>query len=106
MTLYSTTALPSLDLIGGVETLQRMLLPHTAISQVAWDKDTQTTVAVLRTEGTQLALNAIADTLARFNVPFIYSCDLLSAIQVAKELAHNEDVVEIGDYRLEDSLSL
>lgn len=102
MTLYSTTALPSLDLIGGVETLQRMLLPHTAISQVAWDKDTQTTVAVLKTEGTQLALNALADTLIRFNIPFIYSCDLVSAIQVAQELAHNDNVVEFQEYRLED----
>jgi len=103
MTLYATTSLPSLDLIGGVETLQRLLLPHTAIAQIAWDNDTQTTVAVLKTEGTELALYAIRDTLTSWNLPFIESSNLLSAIQKAKELAHNDNVVEFEEYRLEDS---
>lgn len=103
MTLYSTTALPSLDLIGGVETIQRLLLPHTAIAQIGWDNNTRTTVAVLKTEGTELALNAIRDTLVAFNLPFIPSHTLTEAIRYARNLAHNDNVVEFQEYRLEDS---
>lgn len=103
MTLYSTTALPSLDLISGVENIQRLLLSHTAIAAIGFDNNTLTTVAVLKTEGTVYALQAIRDTLVKFDLPFIQSRTLTEAIRNAKNLAHNENVVEFQEYRLEDS---
>lgn len=106
MTLYATTAVPSLDLLGGVETLQRLLQPHTEVASAAYDDDTQTTVAVLKTNGTHLALEAVRDTLSRFQLPLNEARSFAYAVHKAQELAHGHNVVEIGDYRLEDSFSL
>ncbi len=106
MTLYSTTAVPSLDLLGGVETLQRLLQNHTQVANAAYDNDTQTTVAVLKTEGGELCLKAVHETLSRFHLPVDEARSLAYAIHKAQEMAHGHDVVEIGDYRLEDTFSL
>ena len=106
MTLYATTAVPSLDLLGGVETLQRLLQPHTEVASAAYNNDTQTTVAVLKTNGGELCLNAVRETLNRFQLPVDEARSLAYAIHKAQEMAHGHNVVEIGDYRLEDSFSL
>jgi hypothetical protein len=106
MTLYATTAVPSLDLLGGVETLQRLLQPHTEVASAAYDDDTQTTVAVLKTNGGQLCLNAVRESLSRFELPVNEARSLAYAIHKAQELANGHNVVEIGDYRLEDSSTL
>lgn len=106
MTLYATTAVPSLDLLGGVETLQRLLQPHTEVASAAYDDDTQTTVAVLKTNGGELCLNAVRETLSRFQLPVDEARSLAYAIHKAEKLAHGHHVVEIGDYKMEDSFSL
>lgn len=106
MTLYATTAVPSLDLLGGVETLQRLLQEHTEVASAAYDDETQTTVAVLKTNGGELCLNAVRDTLSRFKLSVNESRSLAYAIHQAQEMAHGHNVVEIGDYKLEDSFSL
>ena len=106
MTLYATTAVPSLDLLGGVETLQRLLQSHTEVSSAVYDDATQTTIAVLKTEGSQLCLNAVRDTLSRFQLPVEEARSFAYAVHKAQEMAHGQDVVEIGNYRLEDSFSL
>jgi len=106
MTLYATTAVPSLDLLGGVETLQRLLQSHTQVASAAYDNDTQTTVAVLKTNGGQLCLKAVRDSLSRFELPLNEARSFAYAVHKAQELANGHDVVEIGDYRLEDSYTL
>lgn len=106
MTLYATTAVPSLDLLGGVETLQRLLQSHTQVANAAYDDATQTTVAVLKTDGGELCLNAVRETLSRFKLSVDEARSLPYAIHQAQEMAHGHDVVEIGDYRLEDSSTL
>lgn len=106
MTLYATTAVPSLDLLGGVETLQRLLQSHTAVASAAFDETTQTTIAVLKTEGGQLCLNAVRESLSRFQLPVEEARSFAYAVHVAQEKAHGTSVVEIGDYRLEDTFSL
>jgi hypothetical protein len=106
MTLYATTAVPSLDLLGGVETLQRILQSHTEVASAAYDDDTQTTVAVLKTNGGELCLNSVRDTLSRFQLPLDEARSFAYAVHKAQEMAHGHNVVEIGDYRLEDSFSL
>jgi hypothetical protein len=106
MTLYATTAVPSLNLLGGVETLQRILQPHTEITNVAWDEEHQTTVAVLKTNGEHNCLEAVAEVMQRFQVPLIESKDLIDAIHTAKVMANTHELVEIGDYKIEDSYSL
>lgn len=106
MTLYTTTAVPSFDLLGGIDTLQRLLQSHTEIERVVWDERTQTTVAVLKTNGTQICLKAVADTLDRFKLPLIESEGLAEAIQTAKVMAHAQDVFELCGYKLEDTFSL
>lgn len=106
MTLYSTTAIPALDLLGGVETLQRLLLPHTEITNIAWDSQTQSTIAVLKTSGSALCLNPIREALQRFQVPLNEAQTLAGALYQAKELAHGQEIVEINGYALEDSFVL
>lgn len=106
MTLYATTAVPSLDLLGGVETLQRILQSHTEVASAAYDEDTQLTVAVLKTYGGELCLNSVRETLSRFQLPLNEARSFAYAVHKAQEMAHGHDVVEIGNYRLEDSFSL
>lgn len=106
MTLYSTTAVPSLDLLGGVETLQRLLQSHTQVAGAAYDAATQTTVAVLKTNGGEIALKAVRDTLSRFQLPVDEARTFAYAVHKAEEMAHGHNVVEIEDYRLEDSVGL
>ena len=103
MTLYATTAVPSLDFLSGVETLQRILQTHTLVASAAYDDDTQTIVAVLKTEGGHLALDSVRDTLTRYQLPFNEMRSFAYAVHKAQEMAHGHQVVEIGDYRLEDS---
>jgi len=106
MTLYATTAVPSLNAIGGVETLQRILQSHTEVAGAVYDNDTQTTVAVLKTHGGELCLNSVRETLSRFQLPLDEARSLAYALHKAQEMAHGHNVVEIGNYRLEDSFSL
>jgi len=103
MTLYATTAVPSLDFLSGVETLQRILQSHTQVAGAAYDNHTQTIVAVLKTEGGQLALDAVRDTLSRYQLPLNEVRSFAYAVHKAQEMAHGRQVVEIGDYRLEDT---
>lgn len=103
MTLYATTAVPSLDLLGGVETLQRILQSHTEVASAAFDEKTLTTIAVLKTNGGISALDAVRDTLKRFELHIEEARSLAWAIHKANEMSNGVDVVEIGNYRLEDS---
>ena len=106
MTLYTTTAVPSLDLLGGVETLQRLLQPHTEISRVAWDGEHQQTIAVLKTNGDYKLVEEVAKLMNRFELPLYEARGLVDAIHTASAMANTDDVVEIGDYKLEDTYSL
>jgi 3-deoxy-D-manno-octulosonic acid (KDO) 8-phosphate synthase len=106
MTLYATTVVPSLDLLSGVQTIQRLLQSHTEISNVAWDEANQITVAVLETHGPHHCLEAVTETLKQFEVPVIECRGLVHAINKAKELAHTENVVEFESFRVEDSFNI
>ena len=103
MTLYSTTAVPSYNLFGGVDALQRILKPHTEIARVAWDEKNHLTVAVLETHGTHNCLDAVARSLKQFEVMLFECDDLVQAIKKAKELAHTEEIFELIEQRVDNS---
>ena len=105
MSLYATTVIPSFDGVSGVNTLQRLLNDSTLVAHAIYDAETQSTVAILKTDGTELCLERAAEALKRFDVPLIKSHSLLDAISRAKKLAHDRDLVEITDYHLEDTFS-
>jgi hypothetical protein len=88
MSIYSATALPSLDLLGGVETIQRILKPHTEIAKIAWDEHNSRTVAVLKTQGSHNAVEVIADAMKAFDAPLLECRSLAHAVVHAKALAH------------------
>jgi hypothetical protein len=106
MSIYSTTALPSLDLIGGVETLQRILLPHTEIAKIAWDQKNLRTVAVLETHGAHNAFETIVDAMKAFEAPLFECKSLSDAVTHAQLLAKNKNVVDFTPFDSQDPYSL
>jgi len=106
MSIYSATALPSLDLLGGVETIQRLLKPHTEIKKIAWDEQNSRTVAVLKTQGEHNAVESIADSMKAFQVP-LYECrSLADAVTHARFLAHSNNIVDFEGFDSHDPYSL
>ena len=103
MSLYATAVIPSLDGVGGVNTLQRLVNDSTLVAHAIYDAETQSTVAILKTIDNELVLRNLAESLKRFDVALVTSHSLLDAISKAKKLAHDRDLVEITDYHLEDS---
>lgn len=106
MSIYSATALPSLDLLGGVETIQRLLKPHTEITKIAWDERNSRTVAVLKTHGEHKALEVIADSMKVFDAPLLECRSLADAVTHAKALAHSNNVVDFEGFDSHDPYSL
>jgi len=106
MSIYSTTALPSLDLLGGVETLQRILKPHTAIAKIAWDQKNLRTIAVLETHGSHNAFETVADAMKTFEAPIFECKSLTDAVTHARLLAKNENVVDFTGLDTKDPYSL
>jgi hypothetical protein len=106
MSIYSTTALPSLDLLGGVETIQRLLKPHTEITKIAWDEQNSRTVAVLKTQGAHNALNVIAEAMKPFDAPLLECRSLAHAVTHAKALAHSNNVVDFEGFDSHDPYRL
>jgi hypothetical protein len=108
MSIYSTTALPSLDLLGGVEALQRLLdqKAHTHIAKIAWDEETSRTIAVLETHGEQKAVDAIAEIMQRFQIELIKCRSLSHAVLQASTLAHNKNVVDFTGFDHNDPYSI
>ena len=108
MSIYSTTALPSLDLLGGVEALQRLLdqKAHTHITKIAWDDENSRTIAVLETNGKQNAVDAVAEIMQRFQLELIECRSLAHAVSLACTLAHNKDVVDFTGFVNSDPYSI
>jgi uncharacterized membrane-anchored protein YjiN (DUF445 family) len=108
MSIYSTTALPSLDLLGGVEALQRLLdqKAHTHIAKIAWDDENSRTIAVLETNGQQNAVDAVAEIMQRFQLELIECRSLAHAVSLACTLAHNKDVVDFTGFVNSDPYSI
>jgi hypothetical protein len=106
MSIYSATALPSLDLLGGVETIQRILKPHTEITKIAWDEHNSRTVAVLKTQGSHNAVEVIADAMKVFDAPLLECRSLAHAVTHAKALAHTNNVVDFEGFDSEDPYRL
>lgn len=103
MSLYATTVIPSYDGLGGIETLSRIIKDSSLVAHAIYDEESKATVAILKTEGSDLVLRRIAESLEKFDVPVITSHSLLDAIDKAKKFAHNRELVEITNYRLEDT---
>jgi hypothetical protein len=106
MSIYSATALPSLDLLGGVETIQRLLKPHTEITKIAWDEQNSRTVAVLKTQGAHNALEVIAESMKVFDAPLVECRSLAHAVTHAKALAHSNNVVDFEGFDSHDPYRL
>jgi hypothetical protein len=106
MSIYSTTAMPSLDLLGGVEAIQRMLKPHTEISKVAWDETNSRAVAVLETHGGQNALQSITSALREMEVPIFECKSLTDAVITARILSSSENVVDFTPFSTDDPFSV
>jgi len=102
MSIYSATALPSLDLLGGVETIQRLLKPHTEIAKIAWDEQNSRTVAVLKTHGAHNAVEVIAESMKAFDAPLLECRSLAHAVTHAKALAHSNNVVDFEGFDSHD----
>jgi len=102
MSIYSATALPSLDLLGGVETIQRLLKPHTEIAKIAWDERNSRTVAVLKTQGAHNAVEIIAESMKAFDAPLLECRSLAHAVTHAKALAHSNNVVDFEGFDSHD----
>lgn len=103
MSLYATTVIPSLDGVGGVDTLQRLVNDATLISHAIYDEESHSTVAILKTTGGDVGIRNLRETLNRFDVPLITSHSLLDAISKAKKFAHDKELVDVADYHLLDS---
>lgn len=95
MTLYATTAIPSLDLTSAIHTLQRLSGPVVSLSHIGWNEKDHLCVAVLKTETPQV-ITELKETLSKFNCALNESNILSTAIKCAKEVA---DVVEFDDIR-------
>ena len=106
MSIYSATALPSLDLLGGVETIQRLLKPHTEIAKIAWDEQNSRTVAVLETHGAHNAVQVIAESMKAFDAPLLECRSLAHAVTHAKALAHSNNVVDFEGFDSHDPYRL
>jgi hypothetical protein len=106
MSIYSATAVPSLDLLGGVETIQRLLKPHTEIAKIAWDEQNSRTVAVLETHGAHNAVQVIAESMKAFDAPLLECRSLAHAVTHAKALAHSNNVVDFEGFDSHDPYRL
>lgn len=106
MSMYTTTAVPSLDALGGLETISRLLQPHTEIIEAAWDAKSGNTVAVLETRGPIGCLKAVAEIINQFKLPLYQSSSFNDIHLKAQEFAHEAELVEITNFRLEDTFSL
>ena len=106
MSIYSATAVPSLDLLGGVETIQRLLKPHTEIAKIAWDEQNSRTVAVLETHGAHNAVQVIAESMKTFDAPLLECRSLAHAVTHAKALAHSNNVVDFEGFDSHDPYRL
>ncbi len=95
MTLYATTAIPSLDLTSAVHTLQRLTGPVVSVSHIGWNEKNHLCVAILKTETPQV-LKELRETLGRFDCALKESSFLSSALRDANQVA---DVVEFDDIR-------
>ena len=77
MSWYATTVIPSFDGLGGIETLSRIIKDSSLVAHAIYDEDCHATVAILKTEGSDLVLRRIAEALEKFDVPVITSHSLL-----------------------------
>lgn len=100
MTLYATTAIPSLDLTSGVHTLQRLSGPVVSLSHIGWNEKDHLCVAILKTDTPQV-LNELNESLKRFDVELQKASFLSTALRNANQIAQ---VVEFEDIR-EDNLN-
>lgn len=99
--MFATTAVPSLDGLSGIETLQRLISPSVHISHVGWNDKEKVTVAIL--EGEDNLLKQIQDNLKQYAVPFEQTRTISLAINKAKKLAN---VVEFDDVRQDTTNTL
>lgn len=100
MTLYATTAIPSLDFTSAIHTLQRISGPVISLSHIGWNEKDHLCVAILKTE-TPEVLNHLSESLKRFDVELSKASFLSTAIRNANQIAQ---VVEFEDIR-EDNLN-